>query len=127
MGGGIGDNCIIGAGSLVNKPIPSNSVAAGVPCKVICTIEEYYEKRQKLWINEAITYANSIREREHREPTLADFRPEFGLFIDKHNISQYDTDPIKTRLKDKYEYWLAHHIAIFDGFDDFLEKSKTLK
>ena len=40
----IGDNCIIGAGSIVNKDIPSNSVAAGVPCRVICTIEEYKKK-----------------------------------------------------------------------------------
>lgn len=40
----IGDNCIIGAGSIVARSIPPNSVAAGVPAKVICTIEEYYKK-----------------------------------------------------------------------------------
>lgn len=123
----IGNNCIIGAGSVVNKSIPSNSVAAGVPCKVICTIEEYYAKRKTKWIEEAIAYANVIREREHREPTVADFRPEFGLFIDRHNISQYELAPIKSRLKDKYDYWLEHHKAPFDGFDDFLEKSKNTK
>ena len=43
----IGDNCIIGAGSIVNKDIPSNTVAAGSPCKVICTLEEYIEKHKK--------------------------------------------------------------------------------
>ena len=42
----IGDNCIIGAGSVVNRDIPANSVAAGVPCRVICTIEEYKEKHK---------------------------------------------------------------------------------
>ena len=31
----IGDNVVIGAGSVVNKDIPSNSVAVGVPCRVI--------------------------------------------------------------------------------------------
>jgi acetyltransferase-like isoleucine patch superfamily enzyme len=31
----IGDNCVIGACSLVNKPIPPNSLAYGVPAKVI--------------------------------------------------------------------------------------------
>lgn len=31
----IGDNCVIAAGSVVNKSIPANSVAAGVPAKVI--------------------------------------------------------------------------------------------
>ncbi|MFR0494912.1 acyltransferase [Limosilactobacillus reuteri subsp. suis] len=40
----IGDNVIIGAGSLVNKNIPSNSVVAGVPCKVIGSFEEYKKK-----------------------------------------------------------------------------------
>lgn len=34
----IGDNCVIGAGSVVVKDIPSNSVAVGNPCKVIKTI-----------------------------------------------------------------------------------------
>ena len=31
----IGDNVVIGAGSVVNKDIPSNSMAVGIPCKVI--------------------------------------------------------------------------------------------
>jgi acetyltransferase-like isoleucine patch superfamily enzyme len=42
----IGDNCIIGAGSIVNKNIPSNTVATGVPCKPICTLDEYREKHK---------------------------------------------------------------------------------
>lgn len=37
----IGDNCIIGAGAIVTKSIPSNSVAVGVPAKVIESIDEY--------------------------------------------------------------------------------------
>lgn len=40
----IGDNVIIGAGAVVTKSIPSNSVAVGVPAKVISTIEDYKEK-----------------------------------------------------------------------------------
>lgn len=39
----IGDNVIIGAGSVVNKDIPSNTVAAGVPCRVIKPLNEYEE------------------------------------------------------------------------------------
>lgn len=31
----IGDNCVIGAGRLVNKDIPTNTMAAGNPCCVI--------------------------------------------------------------------------------------------
>ncbi|MFD9627462.1 sugar O-acetyltransferase [Peribacillus muralis] len=36
----IGDNSIIGAGSVVTKDIPANVIAAGVPCKVIRSITE---------------------------------------------------------------------------------------
>ena len=36
----IGDNVIIGANSLVNKDIPSNCIASGVPCKVIRSLSE---------------------------------------------------------------------------------------
>ena len=35
----IGDNVVIGAGSIVNKDIPSNSVAVGNPCRVIKEIK----------------------------------------------------------------------------------------
>lgn len=34
----IGDNCVIGAGSVITRSIPSNSFAAGVPCRVIRTL-----------------------------------------------------------------------------------------
>ena len=42
----IGDNVIIGAGSIVNKDIPSNTVAAGNPCKIICSLDEYKNKHK---------------------------------------------------------------------------------
>ncbi len=35
----IGDNVVIGAGSVVNKDIPSNTIAVGNPCKVIKHID----------------------------------------------------------------------------------------
>lgn len=31
----IGDNCVIGAGSVVNRDIPANTLAAGNPCRII--------------------------------------------------------------------------------------------
>ncbi len=36
----IGDNCVIGAGSVVTRDIPSGTFAAGVPCKVVREITE---------------------------------------------------------------------------------------
>lgn len=47
----IGENSVIGAGSVVTKDIPDNVVAMGVPCKVIRNINEndkiYYYKDRK--------------------------------------------------------------------------------
>lgn len=47
----IGENSVIGAGSVVTKDIPANSIAVGNPCKVLRTIDEhdmkyYYKDRE---------------------------------------------------------------------------------
>ena len=48
----IGDNTVIGAGSVVTKDIPSNVVAVGNPCRVLREInehdKEYYFKNRKI-------------------------------------------------------------------------------
>ena len=48
----IGDNVVIGAGSVVTKDIPSNVVAVGNPCRVLREINdrdrEYYFKDRKI-------------------------------------------------------------------------------
>lgn len=36
----IGENCVIGAGSVVTEDIPANCLAAGVPCRVIRTLSD---------------------------------------------------------------------------------------
>ena len=64
----IGDNVIIGAGSVVNRDIPSNTVAAGVPCKVICTLEDYEKKHEKDFL-----YMVSLPREEKKEYLLKHF------------------------------------------------------
>lgn len=48
----IGNNVVIGAGSVVTKDLPDNVVAVGNPCKVLRTINEhdrqYYFKERKI-------------------------------------------------------------------------------
>ncbi len=48
----IGDNSVIGAGSVVTSDIPANVVAYGVPCHVLREIGDkdmqYYYKDRKL-------------------------------------------------------------------------------
>ena len=43
----IGNNVIIGAGAVVTRDIPDNSVAVGIPARVIKTADEYFEKLQR--------------------------------------------------------------------------------
>ena len=58
----IGDNCIIGAGAVVTRSIPNNSVAVGVPAKVIESVEAYVEKnRSKLF------YTKNMKIKEKRK------------------------------------------------------------
>ena len=64
----IGDNCIIGAGAVVSRSIPAGHVAAGVPAKVICTVEEYYEKNKETY-SDTLGW-NAYKKRQYIESHL---------------------------------------------------------
>lgn len=116
----IGNNCIIGIGSLVTKNIPANSVVAGVPAKVICTIEEYYEKRKKECISEALVYGKSISERFNREPQIDDFHEEWTLFLNEQDYNKYPQiqRDVNFRLQNiRKSFFKRKHI--FESFEDF--------
>lgn len=118
----IGDNCIIGAGSIVSHSIPANSVAVGNPCNVICTLDEYFHKREIKAFDEAIEYIKSINERYGRRPYLSEMREEFIYFVDKRNINDYlPKMPIINELGHCYIQWLEKHKARFASFDEFID------
>lgn len=48
----IGDNSVIGAGSVVTRDIPANVVAVGVPCRVLREIGEH--DRRYYWRDKTI-------------------------------------------------------------------------
>lgn len=54
----IGDNVVIGAGSVVSKDIPSNSVAVGNPAKVICSYDDF-KNRKKAEMDNTISFDES--------------------------------------------------------------------
>lgn len=119
----IGDNCFIGAGSIVTKDIPANSIAVGIPCKVVCTLEEFHKKRQVACVEEALDYARSIKERYGRVPVVTDFWEEFPLFIDGDKVEQYPEmkEVIKRQLGPMYESYVKSHKAKFDNLSEFLK------
>lgn len=115
----IGDNCIIGNNSIVTKDIPANSVALGMPSRVIYSLEDYYRKRKEKSVEEALDYARSIKERFNRRPRIEDFWEEFPLFLNGDvGCPQL---PIESQLGPAYEYYKSNHKATFNGFDDFLK------
>lgn len=57
----IGDNVVVGARSVVKGIIPNDVVVAGVPAKVICSIDDY-EKKIK---NNIIEIPNSVSKRDY--------------------------------------------------------------
>lgn len=65
----IGDNVIIGVGAIVTKDIPSNSIAAGVPAKVIKSLDEYYEKNK-----DNVDFTKQLNSKDKRKYLLQKFR-----------------------------------------------------
>ena len=117
----IGDNCIIGADSLVTHDIPANSVAAGVPCRVICSLDDYFKKRKEKGLDEAIEYVKSFRTRFHRDPIASELHEEFIYFVDKNNILDYPEIPIKFQLGKGYSEWIEKHKAPYKSLEEFLK------
>lgn len=120
----IGDNCIIGYGSLVTKDIPSNSVVAGSPARVICTLEEYYEKRKTKALEESLELAKEVQRFYKRKPVPKDFREEFVYFVSGNEVEKYPELPIKHQLMtmgDCFDRWVREHKAPFKSFDEFLD------
>lgn len=81
MGADIGDNVIIGAGAVVKGKIPNNTVIAGVPAKVICSLDEYYKKKKNNTLKEAVSYFKSFCDFYKREPLMSEMGAFFPLFL----------------------------------------------
>lgn len=120
----IGNNVIIGANSLVSKNIPDNCVAAGIPARVICTLEEYYAKRQATFVQEAQQMAKMYFDTYHRIPPKEIFFEHFWLFSDADDelIPQYEEmnrqtygEPglVQKRFKE--------HKKVFASYEAFIE------
>lgn len=119
----IGNNCIIGLGSVITKDIPDNSVAVGAPCRVICSIEDYYQRRKKAQIEEALEYGVSIWKNLKREPVITDFREEWVLFLTKEDYKNFPKirSEVDFRIGEFRDYWFEHNQLVFDGYKEFLK------
>lgn len=72
----IGDNVIIGAGTVVTRSIPSDSVVAGNPARFLCSYQEYASRQFRL--------SSEATGNTHRERVISiinsEMRPELNRF-----------------------------------------------
>jgi maltose O-acetyltransferase len=67
----IGPRAIVGAGSIVTKSLPPNTVSAGNPARVICSLDEYLAKhRERMGTSLTFPYSISLSD-EQREAMAA--------------------------------------------------------
>ena len=87
----IGDNSIIGAGAVVTKDVPKNTVVAGNPARVISTIDEYYEKTKNNLLENAIYEAKVFYRKNHRLPNIEESGHFMIIFLErtKENVENY--------------------------------------
>lgn len=76
----IGENSLVGAGSLVTKNIPSNTVAYGVPAATICSISEFKETYIKKMANSNYYFWDVVPWRARQEKLTS--LEEQDLFLD---------------------------------------------
>lgn len=119
----IGDNVIIGAGAIVTKDIPSDSVVSGIPARVVCTLDEYYQKRKAKAAVEAKQYARDLYNYRGSRPTVEDFWEEFALFYhEEENYPKAFVQRIKNVQMpgELYDEFIKNNKPMYASFGDFL-------
>lgn len=96
MGTHVGNNVIIGAGSVCHGVLESDSVYAGNPARRICSLEEYNKRCSEQYVRSAKEYASELQKSLGRVPEIDEmydgFLPLFGrtypgyIENDKHPI-----------------------------------------
>ena len=115
----IGNNCIVGIGSIVTRDIPDNTVAAGVPAKVLCSLDDYYLKRKRVSTDEALFVGQELI-RNKGVLRITDLKEEWSVFLSK---TEYDMTPsihaeVDHRIRGIEDDFFKS-IKPFTSFDDF--------
>lgn len=123
-GASIGNNCIIGAGSVVSGCFPDNSVICGNPAKIMCTLEEFYQKKKNNEFKEACTYVKAYYEKYKRFPKENEMGNAFiWLYLprNKENVKKYEKmfrlsgDVFENVVED-----FMNSKQLYNNFDEFI-------
>ncbi len=119
----IGHHVIIGAGSVVTKDCEPESVYAGNPAKKICTLAEFYQKRQARQFDEAKQTAIHYRERFGKEPPMEVFKEHFMLFATPAMAKSSSVFRFQMEQMGSYDLtaaYLENHPPKFGSYEEFL-------
>lgn len=121
-GSHIGSNSIIGAGSIVSGKLEGNAVYAGNPAHKIMSIEDYYEKRKKKQLAEAVNYVKCYKERFGYNPPIDKLDEYFYLFFDPKDEEQRKIFDFKLNLMENYDesFQVALGGAMFKSYEEFI-------
>ena len=120
----IGENTIIGAGSVVSGHLEGNAVYAGNPARRILSIDEYYQKRKSKQIEEAVAYVRKYEERFGAVPSIEKLDEYFFLFFNPNDQSQRETFDFKLKLLENYDETMKKtelNKPIFSSYDEFIK------
>lgn len=119
----IGDNVIIGVGSIVTKNCEANGVYVGNPAHKIMDIDEFFEKRKKMQLEEAKILALQYYEVYHKKPEREIFHEYFMLFSDENAIKNNSVFCKKINLCGNLKempIYLEKYPPLFRDYDEFM-------
>lgn len=124
----IGENVIIGAGSVIKGKIPDNCVAAGVPCKPIMSIEEFYEKRINNYEKEAFELVNEYIKHFNKIPDKNVLHEFFFLFESGERLNKTYENKLKLCGNEKQsKEMLKNQIRKYRNYEEFLYTAQKYK
>lgn len=127
MGTQIGDNCIIGAGAVVNGRFDDNVVIAGNPARVICTLEEYYKRHLGKEYECAKEYFLVFKEKHKRIPSVEEMGNAFAwLYLPRTDDSLKKYDNFFRLSGDNYNEIKQDFICSKGGFCSYEEFIKNI-
>jgi maltose O-acetyltransferase len=122
MGCHIGNNSIVGVNSVCTGEYPDNSVIAGNPARVICSIEEFYHKRKKHEIDAAKEFIERFQELYGRLPDSYEMTDAFSWIYtprDDKSRTMY-SDLLNLNNKKKENAFLKTQNE-YKSFQEFLD------
>lgn len=120
----IGNNCIIGANSVVSGKVEDNSVYAGNPARKIMSLECYLEKIVNNQLNEAVDIYKRYKERFKIVPSIEIFHEYFLLFIQDYEEANklFKNKLIEERItEDIFAQYILKNKKRFDNYSLFCD------